>query len=187
MFENLSAFVATVLAVSLSTERLVAVVKTAFPVWMAAEKKTNSSEVDLVGDRWRRLRVQLVAFVSAWVASAAVAELHFFGSITIGTGPMRIPVIVLALLSMGGSAFWSSVVNYASAAKDIQQQTRATSGLAFQAEARRQGKTPLDSGMAAVARGGAEVAPGLASTLKTITSLSQPAFAAAESRLATNG
>jgi hypothetical protein len=100
---------------------------------------------------------------------------------------VRVPVIVLALLSMGGSAFWGSVVNYASAAKDIQQQNRATGGLAFQAEARRQGKTPLDSGMAAVARGGAELAPGLASTLSTITTLPQPAFMAAESRLATNG
>ena len=54
-------------------------------------------------------------------------------------------------------------------------------------EARRPGKTQLDSGMAAVARGGAELAQGLDSTLSTINTIPQPALMAAESRLATNG
>jgi hypothetical protein len=188
MIEDLSGFVATVLAISLTTERLVAVVKTSFPVWMAAEKKTDSAEVDLIGDRWRRLRVQLVAFLVAWVASASLANFQFFtGSVKLGASGAAIPVLVLAILSMGGSALWGSIVTYASAAKDIRVQTRASGSLAFQAQARAQGKTPMDSGLAAVERGGGQAAPGLANALTMITTLSQPPLTALGSRMASHG
>jgi hypothetical protein len=188
MIEDLSAFIATVLAVSLTTERLVAVVKTSFPVWMAAEKKTDSAEIDLVGDRWRRLRVQLVAFLVAWVASASLADFKFIsGSVQLGTSAVAIPVVVLAILSMGGSAFWSSVVAYASAAKDIQVQAKASGSLAFQAQARSQGRVPMDSGIVAVERGSGRAAPNLATALGNITTLAQPAFEAAPSRVVSHG
>jgi hypothetical protein len=184
MIEDLSAFIATVLAVSLTTERIVAVVKTAFPVWMAAERKTESAEVDLLGDRWRRLRVHLVAFVVAWVASASLANFQFLsGSVKLGTAGAEIPVFFLAILSMGGSAFWSSVISYASAAKDIQNQARASGSLAFQVQARAAGRVPTDSGLAA---GGGQTAPGLAEALTKITSLTQPPLKAMGSRMASH-
>jgi hypothetical protein len=188
IIEEISAFVATVLAVSLATERLVVIAKTAAPVWLADEKKTDAAEVDLLGDRWRRLRVHLLAFLTAWLIAASLAEFDFMGRVELGSASgASMHVLVLALLSMGGSAFWASIVGYASAAKDIRMQARASEALSFQAKAKEQGKVPADSGIAAVARGASSTATNMDVVLRKVMTLDQPKFGAGASRVAGNG
>jgi hypothetical protein len=186
MIDDLSAFLTLLLGVSLATERLVAVAKTSFPIWLADEKKTAALETDLIGDRWRRLRVQLVAFIAAWVISGSLADWNFFGPVNVAAaGAIALPAPLLALLSMGGSALWTSLLGYASAAKDVRAQDRAKGGLAFRAEARRQGVTALDAGIAAISRGGTVDAPSLADALARLGTLEPPPFDA-PSRVVSN-
>ncbi|HEU5170710.1 MAG TPA: hypothetical protein VFU46_09235 [Gemmatimonadales bacterium] len=185
---DLSAFVATLLAVSLATERLVVVAKTSFPTWLADEKKTPAQETDLIRDRWRRIRVQLVALAAAWVTAAALANFDPTGEVPLGAdGSGSIPVPLLALLSMGGSALWTSIVGYASALKDIRTLERASGSLGFHARAREQGLTAVDAGTAAVARGASRAAPGLTAAIERIGTLDQPPLQEPASRVARHG
>ncbi len=189
IIESFGAFAATVLGVSLATERLVVFAKAAFPRWLAEEKKTDAAEVDLIADRGRRVRVHLVAFVAALIASASLAEQRFdlLGEVPLGAGGAALPVPLLALLSMAGSAFWTNLVGYASAAKDIRMQERSSLGLDFQAKAREYGRVPADSGIAAATRGASPGAAELATVMDRMTTISQPAFDVPESRVVSHG
>jgi len=158
---DLSSTLALLLAVSLATERLVAVVKTVLPEWFADEKKTDAKEVDLRADRWRRVRVQAVAFGGAWMTASLLAGdqnrtplLEPWALVTAGT--IQIPAPIVALLASGGSAFWAQLVGYAGAVKDIAVTQKAAMSLEFQAQAQEMGVTPMDSGRVA-GRTGAEV------------------------------
>lgn len=129
---DLSSLAAIVAGVSLATERLVTAAKTALPQLLANEEtKPGTQQPDLVADRGRRLLVQLIAFLSAFLTSTLIATktvqiaglaLPFY-VVYGGAEPHLLPTPFLALFAMGGSAFWTSVVAYASAAKDIQTQT----------------------------------------------------------------
>jgi hypothetical protein len=189
IIEEFSAFAATVLAISLATERLVVFAKSALPIWLADEKKTDTTEVDLLGDRWRRIRVHAVALLSAWIASASLAEsgFSFFGDVALGSSSAMLPVPLLAFLSMAGSAFWTNIVGYASAAKDIRVQERSRRGLDFQAEAKRMGRVASNAGIAAVARRASEPATDISKVADVLTSLTQPSFDISTSRLVAHG
>jgi hypothetical protein len=145
---------AALLAISLATERLVAVVKTLLPSWFAVEQKTEAKEVDLERDKWRRFRVQLVAFGAAWLTTALLVTggwpPDFFGDLTVGPDT-EVAAWLVGFLATGGSAFWAQVVGYTGGLKDITQTRKATESLAFDAAARSMGKIPVDSGV--VARG----------------------------------
>jgi hypothetical protein len=157
---DLSATVAMLLTISLATERLVSVVKTLSPTWFADEKKNEAKEVDLIADRWRRIRVQLVAFLCAWVTAAFLVkvtegqsfnfiEAVFNGTVDLGT--IEPPTWIVGLLASGGSAFWAQVVGYTSAVKDIAVTNCARTSLEFTATAEAMGRAPIDSGVVASA------------------------------------
>jgi hypothetical protein len=147
---DIGAAATVILAVSVATERLVTIVKTAVPEWFADERKTDAKEVDLIADRWRRLRVQGVAFLCAWVTTTMLTDgMKPLGQIMINGQPFWTPW--LALLASGGSAFWAQVVGYSSALKDVAVTRKALESLAFTQRAREAGATPIDSGR--VARG----------------------------------
>lgn len=119
---DLSATVAVLLAVSLATERWVAIVKTVFPA-LAEEKVDADGKTDLVADRPRRLVVQAAALAGAWMVTAFMAGKGvltwnaFLGPVN--AGMVVIPAPVVALLASGGSAFWTQVVQFAGAVKDV--------------------------------------------------------------------
>jgi hypothetical protein len=150
--DDLSAMLAVVLAVSLATERLVTIVKAALPR-LAVEQRNQAGEVDLAVDRTRRLTVQAVAFAGAWITSAFMAgegvlSWGAFGEL-VRAGTVAMPAPVLALLASGGSAFWTQVLQYTGAVKDIAATRKASESLAFRAQAESMGVTPVDSGRAA--------------------------------------
>ena len=121
---TLSAFVSAMLAISIAAERLVAILKSIVP-WLAKEPTKGSGEVDLYADWLRRVIVFLLAFVASWVTAAFLVKPNQFE--LWGYVPLpgfQLPAIVVGVLGTGGSALWSSLVNYSSALKDIKIQTR---------------------------------------------------------------
>lgn len=114
--------IATLLAISLAAERIVAVVKTMSPGWFAepAAAAPGAPVPTAAQDRGRRLRVQAVAFAACWVAAASLNPgFEFFTLFT--RGDLDLPTPLVALLAMGGSAFWSQVLGISSALKDLKQ------------------------------------------------------------------
>lgn len=148
---TLSALAATLLAISLATERAVAILKTLLPEMFEAEKKTDAKEVDLPADRWRRLAVQAIAYLAAWATSAfLVRGMSWWDGLTQGSVlDTGLPSALVALLASGGSAFWAQVVGYTSALKDATVARRATESLRFTEQALAMGRTPIDSGRVA--------------------------------------
>jgi hypothetical protein len=146
---DLGATVAVLLAVSLATERWVAVAKTVFP-WLADERRTAAGEGDPVSDRPRRLAVQAVALAGAWLVAAFVAgggvlaPGAFVG--VVHAGAVRLPAPVVGLLASGGSAFWTQVVQLAGAVKDAAAARGASEALALRARAESLGVLPARVG-----------------------------------------
>lgn len=142
--ETLSALFATILGVSLGTERLVTIVKALLP-GLAQERRNDAGQPDHTKDRPRRVAVQVVAFVSAWVTAAFLAsggKFDLFGGVSVASAStITIPVPLLGLLATGGSAFWTSAIAYASHVKDIAAERRTAQRLANRATAKTAGVT----------------------------------------------
>lgn len=118
--DNLSDLSALLAAVSLATERLVVIVKTMLPQ-LSAERIPAPGQSPDEADRGRRLTVIGVAYVCALATSVLVADGWQF---TYGDGTRAVSVFAVALLASGGSAFWTQVMSFASAAKDVRQYER---------------------------------------------------------------
>lgn len=162
MIADLSATIAVLLSVSLATERLVTIVKTMFPT-LAVEKKTAAGETALAPDRPRRLALQALALAAAWVTASFMTgdrtdELtwNLFGHVQ--AGDLRIWVPIVAILASGGSAFWTQLLQYTGAVRDIAITRKASEGLDFRGKAHEMGATPVDSGRDP--REGVPAAPG---------------------------
>jgi hypothetical protein len=152
----LQIILAYLIAMSLASERLVTIVKTVLPK-LAEEKKTKAQEVDLFADRWRRIGVLALALVSSWItvglSSSTNAEVisleNFlpFTRVTIGT--LSLPLILVAVLISGGSAFWNNLLGYTKAIKDTKQVEKASETLKFHGQAKGTGAMATDSGESA--------------------------------------
>lgn len=182
---DLSEMTTTLLAISLASERVVTILKTTFPVWLADEKKTETQEVDLVADKSRRLLVLLISFAASWITASFLADkpglLHsnFLGTISFGSAEGNttdFPVWIMGLLASGGSSLWSNFLGYTKAVKDVQTQRKASEGLQFNKDAQDRGLTTFDSGLA-VRRKVDDL------VLDQITSMSPPMFDVSDSRI----
>jgi len=111
--EGLSALL---LATSLATERLIAILKTMIP-WLARENTTAEKEVDLKADMQRRLVLQGLALVASYVTVALVFDTWCPWK-KVALGEWSYYQGVLAFLGSAGSAFWAGVVGYVKEVKD---------------------------------------------------------------------
>jgi hypothetical protein len=124
--DYLTSFATIILAISLAAERVVTIAKSLLPGVFAEGPVRGKEDLDPRADRWRQLRVQVLAVLAAWLTASLLADgggFRPFGVIAIADHPMK--VWVVGLLASGGSAFWSSVLGYAKALKDTRQQQRA--------------------------------------------------------------
>lgn len=177
--DDLAALATVLLAMSLASERLVTIVKTLFPTWLAEEKTVDTQEVDPLQDKWRRFAVQMIAFVAAWITSAFLAKgdlFDLFGYVEFGK--KSLPVFVLGMLSSGGSAFWNYVLGYSKALKDAQKQASESLVNLQMAEA-----IPADGGVISPIRRLSLKAPQMRRTLERIAQLQQPPYNLSNSRL----
>lgn len=116
--DNLSEFSTLLAAISLATERLVVIVKTIFPRLGTPRPASAAGVSEDEADRMRRLSVLAVAYLCALATAWIVAD---GWTIEYGSHNRSVSIFGVALLACGGSAFWSQVVSFASAAKDARQ------------------------------------------------------------------
>lgn len=130
--ESLSSLVALLLAISLAAERLVTIVKTAIPRLNEPAKNPATGEEDSRRDKWRRLAVQALALIAAWITSAllgsadnqTLGQFFFSNKIPYADGK-SLPVWLVAFLGSGGSAFWTQILGYTKAVREVKQQNAA--------------------------------------------------------------
>ena len=134
MLGSMQVVVAFLLALSLASERLVTIAKTAFP-WLGDEKVDPQQQPDPRADRTRRLTVQALAFGACYLTAAVTTETRWPADVS-KIGDYSMPLWGIALLTSGGSAFWSSILGYTKAAKDAQQTLQATRRLDLQMKSR---------------------------------------------------
>lgn len=125
--ETLEALATLVIALSAANERLVESLKALFAPWLAKEQTATGGIADPVKDRWRRLAVQILSVLCALVVASMIAasQGETFGSaIQVGSGAneRRFHVVLVALLTTGGSAFWNSIIDFARGAAKLKEQ-----------------------------------------------------------------
>jgi hypothetical protein len=137
--ESLQSLATLVLLLSAATERLVEACKNLVP-WLASPPPGVDGAPTPPPDRKRQLVVQLVTvgiatLIAAWVAAEPGEP--FGAYLSIGTGSdtatgsgttppvnpaknvRQIHVVVLALMTSGGSAFWNGILDFARAAAKL--------------------------------------------------------------------
>ncbi len=121
--DGINSLASVTLAGSLAMERLVVIFKTTWP-WLASPKPPKPGESEMQSDRWRRRAVLSVAITASLITAVLIGEGTPWYTRTIATGTVSLPWYLFALMISGGSAFWTSVVGYASAAKDVRTQDK---------------------------------------------------------------
>jgi hypothetical protein len=127
---DITKLVSLILAVSIAGERLVTLIKTIFPSLVAppATAQTDSS----TGGIAKKVTLMFLAFLCCWLTASF---LHgTFSQTPIDLGSIgQIPVFLLGLLASGGSAFWTNILGYVSALKDLNNQKAVQTKMAIQA------------------------------------------------------
>lgn len=142
--DTLSTLVALILAVSLASERLVAIVKSLIPQLRSSQNSTLATEAGTAPSpegmpgnaKMRRIIVRVIVLGTAWLTSSFFAGedilsfKSFVGQIPFGSGddPAKIPVFIMAILASGGSEVWKNILGYTKAVRDIKIGERATNG-----------------------------------------------------------
>ncbi|MHB8837530.1 MAG: hypothetical protein ACYC7F_01100 [Gemmatimonadaceae bacterium] len=121
MPDTLGTLASLALAGSLAVERLVTIVKSLIPS-LSEAVRPGWGESDARADKDRRLRVLLVTIFASQLTAFVVASGDGAYGGTVKVGPtLEIPFPLFGLLISGGSAFWTSIIAYASALKDVQK------------------------------------------------------------------
>jgi len=110
--DTLLTFVTLLLVLSVSSERLVEIVKGMIP--FLNQKNENPD-----WERWRRISLQVMALV-AGIVTALLAQ-SAIGEIVPQMGQSIYGVLALGLLASGGSGLWNSILTYLLQVKDIKK------------------------------------------------------------------
>jgi len=125
--------ISVILAVSLASERLVTIIKTNIS-WLQ-EPAPTVPPVNNRAEKIRRSVVMLIAFLAAWVTAGFLnKDYSLWGTLKLGTDETHIPVVIIGLMASGGSAFWTNLLGYVSAVKDVNTQKKQVETLKMQAQ-----------------------------------------------------
>ncbi len=122
--EFINSFVGVVAALSLASERAVAVIKNVWP-WLRDEKAAATSVASPGQEEGRRLMVTGISYVTSLFICY-----YSFGGLDVSVGPngstRPVSAFIVSLFALGGSAFWSQVVSTLSSIKDTMGQKSPT-------------------------------------------------------------
>lgn len=153
ILEDLGSLVTVTLAGSLVMERLVVILKTALPSIFgspgprpqevfrmrgidptAKARIFNRRNTDMTIEQWRRIKVLGTVLLASFITAGLAATPQpcwgpeWLCGIVKASPKTEIPWWLYALLISGGSAFWSEILGFLSAAKDLRTaQDRAAS------------------------------------------------------------
>jgi hypothetical protein len=125
--DSISDFAPLALAGSLAMERLVVIAKTMFP-WLAKPVVAEPGESEYDVDQRRRLAVLSITMTASLATAWLIGqERSVWYMRTISVGPdSSINWLLFGLMISGGSALWTSIVSFASAAKDVRKLEKAS-------------------------------------------------------------
>lgn len=111
-----------ILGVSMASERILELLKTLFP-WLAIQKSVTDDNRERSGNEiLRRVLIQVISFLSGWMTAGLVAaNANEWICLSGRIGDSKIPAVVIGLLSSAGSVFWTQIVAYSKALKDIKK------------------------------------------------------------------
>jgi hypothetical protein len=184
----LSTLIGLVLAISLASERLVAIIQTLLPNLLPIEKTLETEEKNLLASKWRQILLMLFTFVSCWATSTLLTE-NFdpFGSIVISSETkLKLPVVIMGLLSSGGSAFWNHLLGYTKEVKEIIMLTKAKKTLRFQQQLREHEISVKDDARTQTFRVLPFNSIAFKSALSNLKSMNQPLFTRIDQLINTN-
>lgn len=114
---------AVVLTVSLLNERLIEILKTYIP-WFADQFDELSDEKTKRQEQFRKIIIQSITIITGVIAASILAyeekefEWYCFHSAVY----KEVNVIILGVLSSGGSAVWNHIIGFLKAVKDVRRQ-----------------------------------------------------------------
>ncbi len=111
--------IAFILGVSLASERLIELLKTLFPGLAYQHSLTDENTENIFSEKSRRIAIQLVSVLCGYVTAAILAD-TWTGNYTFDNGT-KINVFVLGVLASGGSVFWTQILGYSKALKDLKK------------------------------------------------------------------
>ena len=111
--------IAFILGVSLASERLIELIKTLFPGLAYQHSLSDENTENLTSEKSRRIVIQLISVACGYVSAAILGD-TWTGNYTFDNGT-EINVFVLGVLSSGGSVFWTQILGYSKALKDLKK------------------------------------------------------------------
>ncbi|MES2651068.1 MAG: hypothetical protein V4663_04975 [Bacteroidota bacterium] len=115
--DSIISLITLILAISLAGERLVTLIRTLIPALADDPNaiKSPKAKAEIV----RKSIVMLLAFLCCWLTAFMVKD-----NMEVSTTSefAKFPSVFLGLLASGGSAFWTSLLGYTKAARDIKVQ-----------------------------------------------------------------
>ena len=125
--DSLQTLATMVLALSAANERLIEALKNLFAPFLAKKQITGNEASDPAGDRRRQLAVQILSVLGALCTAAWIAggrPWSWGSSLPLGAAAdaPRVPVVLLGLLTSGGSAFWNSVLDFTRGAAQLRKE-----------------------------------------------------------------
>lgn len=131
MITDITKLVSLILGISLAGERLVTLIKTIFPHLAAPPASAGDRPDDSPSAIFKKVLLMVIAFLCCWLSAQLLFGIHNL-TVTIGTiGPIY--VWFLGLLASAGSAFWTNILGYLSALKDLNNQKALQAKMAFDA------------------------------------------------------
>lgn len=119
MTADITKFVTLILGISLSGERLVTLIKTFFPNLAAPPASSGEFPADSATEITKKALLMVIAFLSCLLSAFLINKMTV-DPITIGS--VDVPIVLIALLASGGSAFWTNILGYVSSLKDLNSQ-----------------------------------------------------------------
>ncbi len=111
--------IAFILGVSLASERLIELFKTLFPALAYQHSLTDENSENLTSEKSRRIVIQLISVLCGYLSVGLIYG-EWSGSHQF-PGGQNINVFLLAILSSGGSVFWTQILGYSKALKDLKK------------------------------------------------------------------
>jgi len=119
---DISTLVSVILATSVAGERLVTLIKTFAP---SLEGPPGEVPDGSINQKTRKIVLMVLSFICCTVTAYFVGLINYIPDPKVPATAFKLNFWLLGLLATGGSAFWTNLLGYISAIKDVHKQAAA--------------------------------------------------------------